>query len=641
MCGILGQVSLDGTGLPGKEVFFKALDKLERRGPDDQGFTVTGGVMLGHRRLSIIDLSQAGHQPMTDETGRYTLVFNGEIFNFMELRNELESGGIRFSSRSDSEVLLRSYILHGERCLEKLNGFFAFCIYDREENTVFLARDRYGIKPLYYHRTGKGLTFSSEIRPLEQLVPALEIDHSSLRLFLQLNYIPEPFSIYRNLRKLQAGHFIKVRLGGNTFNEGDFDEQCWYRIQLPESYSPNENDYRLSCEKIRNLLDQAVQRRLVSDVPIGCFLSGGLDSSIITCLASKHLRELHTFSLGFEGSAHFDETAYAAEVAAHCRTKHTEFKIGAPDALAALRDMLHHLDEPFADSSALAVFLLTREAKKRVTVALSGDGSDEVFAGYHKHRAEWLNGSLSPGKKSLIRIASFLTAPLAGSRNNPVSNRLRQLHRFSDGMDLDWPDRYWRWCSVSTDREVSALLHPDIEESTREECRQRIAWLTRFCQGEPDFNKNLLSDCALVLPGDMLTKVDRMSMSNSLEVRLPFLDKTVVDFAFQLPPSYKIDGEIQKKILKDAFRGHLPDQVFNRPKKGFEIPLKEWLAGPLRPVITSVFHSEEFKKSRIFSPLQVQALTASFNKKQPGDSAARLWALLVFQLWNQKRTIDQ
>lgn len=641
MCGILGLVSPGGTGLPGKETFLQALDKLEHRGPDDWGFEQSGPVLLGHRRLSILDLSPAGHQPMSDESGRFTLVFNGEIFNFRELRSELEAGGIRFSSRSDSEVLLKSYVLHRERCLEKLNGFFAFSIYDRKENTLFLARDRYGIKPLYYYHHSDLFAFASEIRPLEHLVPSLDIDLSSLRLFLQLNYIPEPYSIYNGIRKLQAGHYLTLKLDKKSFRESDFEEKVWYSIHVPETYVVSESDYKESCLNIHRLLDQAVERRLVSDVPVGCFLSGGLDSSIVTYLARKHVPQLHTFSLGFSGSEHFDETKYAAAVAAHCGTAHTEFKIGAPEALSALNDLLNHLDEPFADSSALAVFILTREARKRVTVALSGDGSDEVFAGYHKHRAEWLNGSMYGGTKSLIRLASLVSNPLAGSRNNPVSNKLRQLHRFADGIGLDWPERYWRWCSISTDHAASALLQPDVVASTDEETKKRIAWLTRHCQGIPDFNKNLLNDCAMVLPGDMLTKVDRMSMSNSLEVRLPFLDKTVVDFAFRLHSSYKIDGKTQKRILKDAFREHLPEQVFNRTKKGFEIPLSEWLHGPLRPVLTELFQSEEFKKSRIFSAIQVQALTASFSKKQSGDSAARLWALLVFQLWNQKRTINK
>ena len=640
MCGILGYVSLEEAGLPGNEAFIRALDKLERRGPDDRGFERSGPLILGHRRLSIIDLSEAGHQPMSDETGRYTMVFNGELFNFREIRSELESEGICFNSRSDSEVLLKAYIHYGETCLDKLNGFFAFCIYDRQKNTLFLARDRFGIKPLYYYRNGNKFAFSSEIRPLENLVPSLEIDHSSLRLFLQLNYIPEPFSIYRNIRKLQAGHFMNMHLGGNSFKENDFEEKSWYRIHLPETYAPSAAHYKESCERIRVLLRQAVERRLVSDVPLGCFLSGGLDSSIITGLAAKQVSKLHTFSLGFAGSGHFDETAYAAEVAAHFGTIHTEFKIETADALSALRELLNHLDEPFADSSALAVFLLTKEAKKRVTVALSGDGSDELFAGYHKHRAEWMTGAMGPGARSMVRLASRISKPFSGSRNNPASNAIRQLHRFAEGMNLDWPNRYWRWCSIATDSDAAALLHPDLAESTQEETMKRIAWLTRHCEGKPDFNKNLLNDCSLVLPGDMLTKVDRMSMSNSLEVRLPFLDKTVVEFAFQLPAEYKIDRRTQKKILKDTFMADLPERVLNRTKKGFEIPLKDWLDGPLRPVLQEVFEAEEFKKSRIFNSRQVQQLIASFSKKQPGDSAARLWALLVFQLWKQKRTIE-
>lgn len=640
MCGILGYVSVDGTGLPGNEVFLRALEQLERRGPDDKGLERSGPVLLGHRRLSIIDLSEAGHQPMCDESGRYTMVFNGELFNFRQIRSELESEGIHFSSRSDSEVLLKAYIQYGEKCLEKLNGFFAFCIYDRQKDSLFLARDRFGIKPLYYYRVGNTFAFSSEIRPLENLIPSLDIDHSSLRLFLQLNYIPEPYSIYRDIRRLQAGHFMNIRLGGKTVEDDDFEERCWFRIQLPEVYTPSEADYKESCNSIRDLLGQAVERRLVSDVPLGCFLSGGLDSSIITGLAAKRVEKLHTFSLGFAGSRHFDETAYAAEVAAHFGTVHTEFKISTSDALSALRGLLTYLDEPFADSSALAVFLLTKEARNRVTVALSGDGSDEIFAGYNKHRAEWMTSAMGPGTKSLVRLASLISKPFSGSRNTPIANTLRQLHRFAEGMELDWPERYWRWCSIASDSDASALLNPDLIESTQEETMKRIVRLTRHCEGTYDFNKNLVNDCSLVLPGDMLTKVDRMSMINSLEVRLPFLDKTVVEFAFRLPAEYKIDRKTQKKILKDAFIAELPERILNRTKKGFEIPLKAWLDGPLRPVLDEVFQGGEFKKSRIFNSQQVHKLIASFSKKQPGDSAARLWALLVFQLWNQKRTIE-
>ncbi|MFN8153491.1 MAG: asparagine synthase (glutamine-hydrolyzing) [Bacteroidia bacterium] len=630
MCGILG-IYQSGkiSEITGKR-FREALHAISHRGPDDEGVMNDTHILLGHRRLSVIDLSTAAHQPMTDPSGRYTIVFNGEIFNFKELRSELQSAGITFRSQSDTETLLQLYIRQKENCLARLNGFFAFAIYDTVDNELFIARDRYGIKPLYYYFDGADtFGFGSEIRPLKKSGLPAEIDYESLLLYLQLNYIPAPNSIYKGYRKVKPGHYLKLRKesSGSLLLE----EDCWYRLPEAAKIQPAPS-YKEACITLEKMLDAAVERRLISDVPLGAFLSGGIDSSIITALAARHHPGIHTFSVGFSEDAHFDETAYSHMVAKHCGTKHTAFRLSRKDLYDAIPEMSGYFDEPFADSSALAVYILSKETRRHVTVALSGDGSDELFAGYQKHRAEWLLRNKKIYRQ-LLPAASGILGFYKGSRDSKIGNRVRQLHRFAQAAGSDFRSRYWQWCSITSQIEAYQLLSREVWPYPQENFSAVIRQLTPYCDNENDFNDQLRNDCRLILPGDMLTKVDLMSMASSLEVRVPFLDYTVVDYAFRLPASYKIDAGHQKKILKDSFGHLLPDEIFARKKQGFEVPLSAWMNGPFKSQIKSLLSPEAIRAQGIFEAPAVSHLLKSLDVNAGGDHAARLWGLIVFQLW--------
>lgn len=630
MCGILGIYQSEKISEFTGKRFRQALTGMAHRGPDDEGIMEKPHIILGHRRLSIIDLSTAGHQPMTDISGRYTIVFNGEIFNFKEIRSELQSTGIQFKSQSDTETLLYLYIREKERCLEKLNGFFSFAIYDTIDNELFIARDRYGIKPLYYYYDEEStFGFGSEIRSLRKTGLPAEIDPDAVLLYLQLNYIPAPYSIYKNYRKLRPGHYLKATL--STAGKISINEFNWY--ELPEAGDHESTpDYRTACKELEKLLDHAVARRLISDVPLGAFLSGGIDSSIITALAARHHPGIHTFSVGFTDDEHFDETKYSKLVADHCHTKHTAFRLSHQDLFNAIPEMSGYFDEPFADSSALAVYILSRETRKHVTVALSGDGSDELFAGYQKHRAEWLLRNKTSYRK-IVPFASSALSFLKGSRNSKTGNKIRQLHRFAKAAGNNFRERYWEWCSISSCTDAAMLMNPGFGAQSFSKQKSIIHSLTPFCNSEADFNDQLRNDFYLILQGDMLTKVDVMSMAAGLEVRVPFLDYNVVNFAFNLPASYKIEATHQKKILKDSFAHLLPGEIFERRKQGFEIPLSSWMSGVFKEKIKSLLAPEKIKAQGIFDADAVTQLLKSLEVKHIGDDAARIWGMIVFQLW--------
>ncbi|MEO5572579.1 MAG: asparagine synthase (glutamine-hydrolyzing), partial [Bacteroidia bacterium] len=596
MCGIVGVISKSENGKIFLEKISAATDCLAQRGPDDSGIYKHNHVALGHRRLSIIDVSDAGAQPMSDPSGRFTIIFNGEFFNFKEHRKFVLSKGIKLFSESDTEVLLQLYILEKEKCLERVNGFFSLAIYDKLEEEVFIARDRFGVKPLLVYEDDDAFMFSSEMKALMKLGIKKELDGASLLSYFQLNYIPSPHSIFKNIRKLSPGTFLKF----SVKNKKAIEEKSFYTIPYSEKIT-NVSSYHAAQKKLYSLLDAAVQRRLISDVPLGSFLSGGVDSSVISGLASKHTKHLKTFSIGFRDEPMFDETQYAQLVAKKHKTDHTVFSLTNEDLFEVLHDVLNYIDEPFADSSALNVFILSRHTRKHVTVALSGDGADELFGGYNKHRAEWLlrnDSRFAPG----IKLFSAVLKNFSGSRNTKAGNRIRQIHRFAEGMKLSAAERYWRWCGF-TDANIAEDLFLKKEKDRREEFEKRKSQLTKNINGKQDLNDVFYSDVNLVLQSDMLTKVDLMSMANSLEVRTPFLDYEVVDFAFALPSSYKIDKAVQKKIVKDAFKNLLPEDIYNRKKQGFEVPLLKWFRTELKSMITDDLLNDNFiREQNLFNP---------------------------------------
>jgi len=629
VCGITGVFAFNLVGKFNMINVTAATKALVKRGPDFQDIYTDGFVGLGHRRLSIIDTSDAGNQPMWDESKRYCIIFNGEIFNFKELKTALQSKGVSFRSESDTEVLLQLYIREKENCLHQLNGFFSFCIYDKQEQSFFLARDRYGIKPLLYLIDEDKFLFASEMKSMLCYGIDKTIDYTSLHTYLQLNYTTGPHTIFTHVKKLSPGHFMKV-------TNGKLETHPYYDIPFSTNGVDQNITYEQAKIKFKNLLEASVQRRLVADVPLGSFISGGLDSSIVAGLASRHKPDLHTFSIGFKDEPFFDETNYARLVAKHFNTEHTVFSLTNNDLYEHVHSILDYIDEPFADSSAIAVYILSKETRKHATVALSGDGADELLAGYNKHEAMYR--MLHPGfKENVVRGLGGLWNVLPHSRNNALFNKFRQLSRFEQGMKLDPRERYWQLAGFASESESQQLFSPAaLEPFDQQQFQERKSELLRSV-GSGSINEVLLTDMKLVLTNDMLTKVDLMSMANSLEVRTPFLDYELVNFIFSLPEDYKINSSLRKRVAQDAFKEMLPQKLYNRPKKGFEVPLLKWFRKEMKSMITDDLLSKSFiEEQNIFNYTEIAKLKKQLFSSNPGDVHARIWGLIVFQWWWKK-----
>jgi asparagine synthase (glutamine-hydrolysing) len=629
MCGITGIFAFNLVGKFNRVHVTAATMALNKRGPDFQDIYTDEWIGLGHRRLSIIDTTECGNQPMWDESKRYGIVFNGEIFNYLELRDELVAKGVNFHSHSDTEVLLYLFIRDKEKCLQRLNGFFSFCIYDKQEQSFFVARDRYGIKPLLYVFDEDKFLFASEMKSIIQYGIEKDIDYTSLYTYFQLNYIPAPATIFQKVKKLMPGHYLKIQ-------RQKIEEGVYYTIP----FDGNQNshiEYDQAKEKLKQLLEDSVKRRLISDVPLGAFLSGGIDSSVITALAAKHKPDLHTFSIGFRDEKFFDETAYAKLVAKHFKTDHTVFSLTNDDLYSHVHTILDYIDEPFADSSAINVFILSKETRKHATVALSGDGADELLAGYNKHAASHRIINKGIKEQAVSALAPIWNA-LPKSRSNPFANKARQLARFAEGIKLSSKERYWRWAGYADENEALNVFNDQSRQHIiQEEYRQRKSKLLATIPAKETINDILLTDMLVVLPNDMLTKVDLMSMAQGLEIRVPFLDYTVVDFIFSLPDSYKIDSQLRKRVLQDAFKDILPAELYNRPKKGFEVPLLKWFRREMKSLIMDDLLSEKFiQQQNIFDYNEIKKLKTQLFSSNPGDIHARIWALIVFQWWWKK-----
>ncbi len=631
MCGITGIFAFNLVGKFNMINLAAATKTLERRGPDHQGLYSDSFVGLGHRRLSIIDTSAAANQPMWDEAGRYCIIFNGEIFNFQELRKELEAKGISFSTHSDTEVLLKLYILEKEKCLNKLNGFFAFCVYDKQEQTFFLARDRYGIKPLLYVMDEDKFIFGSEMKSILAYGIGKDLDYTSLHTYLQLNYIPAPRTIFKKVKKLLPGHFLTIV--NCQLSIVDYYTIPYDSLQVEK----NPISYQEAKQKLKILLEASVQRRLVADVPLGTFLSGGIDSSVVTALAKKYKPDLHTFSIGFRDERFFDETKYARLVANHFKTEHTVFSLTNDNLYEHVHSILDYIDEPFADSSAINVYILSQETRKHATVALSGDGADELLAGYNKHAAfhRIVNKSW---REDVAASLLPLWKLLPKSRSNPLANKARQLQRFAEGMKLSSRDRYWRWAGYANENQALGLLSESSRKQFVEnEYEEFKAGLISAIPEKESINDILLTDTQLVLPNDMLAKVDLMSMANGLEVRVPFLDYEVVNYIFSLPSDFKINSDIRKRILQDTYKDILPTKLYNRPKKGFEVPLLKWFRKEMKSLIVDDLLSEKFiTQQNIFNYSEIEKLKRKLFSSNPEDIHARIWGLIVFQWWWKK-----
>lgn len=618
MCGITGILSFNVVGRMQLVHLEHATRSLEKRGPDHHGSWFDERVGLGHRRLSIIDVSPEANQPFWDDSGRYAIVYNGEVYNYQEIRARLKAGGVNFQTSCDTEVVLQAYITWGAKAVRELNGFFAFAVYDTQRKSLFLARDRFGIKPLLYYRDEDKFIFASEMKALLAYGIPKVIDHSSLHQFFQLTYVPDNQSMLQGVEKLPPGYCGHVVEGREEF-------EPYYTIN-------QQNDVAITFEKAKEQLIErmrkSVEKRLVSDVPIGAFLSGGIDSSVIVALASENVSDLKTFSVGFKDNRYFDETRYAALVAEKFKTDHHVFNLSNDDLLQHVGDIVDYLDEPFADSSAIPVYILSKLTREKVTVALSGDGADEVFSGYNKHAA-WDMSYQHSTFNRLVRISKWLWKYLPKSRYVKLTDRFRQLDRYARILKLNPAEKYWFLAAFIREEQVSKML---VNPSDKESLEDRFKSMTLGIS--PDLNAMLARDVSIVLPGDMLRKVDLMSMANALEVRVPFLDHEVVDFAFSLPAEFKVQGKNRKILLREAFREILPEELYSRPKHGFEVPIMSWFKRELKPELNKyVFDRDRIEAQGLFRWQEISKFKRKLHSLDPADVHIKIWSFYVFQKW--------
>lgn len=622
MCGICGIVNFDGR--PVQAPALRAMvDSLAHRGPDDYGVWLQRGpvhIGLGHTRLKIIDLSDAAKQPMASDDGLTVIVFNGEIYNYRALRQQLQSQGCRFRTASDTEVILRLYEAEGERCVEKLDGMFAFAIWDGRRQQLFIARDRVGKKPLFYRSTRGSFIFGSEAKAVLSAQDAPpEVNTEVLPAFFLYGYAPTPQTFYRGIQKLPPGHTLSVLADGSTRLSAYWDlpvAASGRELKAPES---------AAIERVRALTTDAVRKRLIADVPLGAFLSGGIDSSIIVGLMSRLTREpVRTFSIGFTGDARFNETSYARMVAAHFGTTHTEFVV-EPSAIEWIDRLVWHHDGPFADSSAIPTYLLSRLTRQHVTVALNGDGGDEVFAGYLRFYAAVLCERVPKSVRSGMRWLAGL--PQWGGHRS----LFRRMQKFAGSAALPFEERFSRWISVFYE-DLPDLFQDSKGAALIPQALTNLNGCLTRAAASSDLTKLLYLNLKTYLLDDLLVKMDRCSMAHGLETRSPFLDQALMEYVFSLPDSSKLRWGKTKVILRRAFADLLPEQVLRRGKMGFGVPLRAWFSTQLRGYLQDALLSPDARLRGYLNQGYVRKLYESHCSGY-ADHSHRLWTLLTFEVW--------
>jgi asparagine synthase (glutamine-hydrolysing) len=615
MCGIAGYVLPQGKADLG--LVRSMCDRIRHRGPDDEGFHLDGGCALGMRRLSIIDLS-TGHQPMANEDRSLWVVFNGEIYNYRELRAHLEARGHHFQTNSDTETLIHLYEEEGPGGVSRLRGMFAYALWDARQRRLFLARDRFGKKPLYYAALPTGLFFASEISALRQAGAPLEADSEALRLYFQFNYIPDPFTAYRAIRKLPAGSWL-------TYDEsGTVNQQRYWRLPAPSSEPPRGLTEEQAAAQLRDKFDEAVRIRLMADVPLGAFLSGGIDSSsIVASMALQSRAPVKTFSIGFEEAA-FNELPYASMLARKYNTEHHEILV-RPDSVSLVHRLADHFGEPFGDSSAIPTFVLSEFAAQYVKVALSGDGGDELFGGYESFLAA-SQGKLDRMPAMLRGLAARAAEALPYSSYG--KNYLRMISRPSA------LERYFEF-NYAPYFLRAHLLQPEWMMPADSGFLVRTLAGCLLPEGADLLSQAMYFEATANLTGDMLVKVDRMSMAASLEVRCPLLDHELAEFAATLPHRWKISHGKGKQILLKALGDRLPPQLLARPKMGFGVPLDQWFRGSLRELLWTHLTAPRFLDRGIVSGPFVRQLLAEHQSGRR-DNRHWLWSLLMLEMWLQQ-----
>jgi asparagine synthase (glutamine-hydrolysing) len=628
MCGIAGYAAMDPRAPLDPGPVRGMLRRIAHRGPDDEGVHTAPGVVLGHRRLSIIDV-EGGHQPLFGQTETTAIIANGEIYNYRELRKELQTRGHRFRTASDTEVAAHAWDAWGIEFLDRIDGMFALALWDGARRRLVLARDRMGEKPLYWTIAEGLLVFGSELTAVTAH-PAVdvEIDAKALSRYLALEYVPAPDTILRGVHKLEPGTCL-------VLDDGDITVRTYWRLD-PRA-AKTAPPYSAAVSALRQRLEGAVRSRLVSDVPLGIFLSGGIDSSAIAALAARE-GALETFSIGFE-EASFDESRYAREVAARIGSRHHEHIVRGSDMPALVPDLGRMLDEPLGDASILPTAALARFARGSVTVALGGDGGDELFAGYPMHQAQRLSRwtRLVPGP--VHRALDAVTARLPVSHGN-FSTAFR-LRSFLRGSAARPPENHALWMSSFSPAEQQALLSDDVLAQCEPAASLdafRAAWAAS--EGAPLLARDGYVDAVTYLPNDILMKVDRASMAVALEVRAPFLARDVVEFAFSLPDAYRMRGLTGKRILRDAVADLVPEAVVRRPKKGFGMPVARWLMGPLRALAGDLLSTDRLRDAGWFRPGTVRRMLDDHWAGR-ADLRKPLWTLLVFELWREEHLVGR
>jgi asparagine synthase (glutamine-hydrolysing) len=615
MCGIAGFVRLSGQAAQAE---VKSMcDAIVHRGPDDAGYYTDRGCGIGMRRLSIIDLA-GGHQPISNEDGSLWIVFNGEIYNYQELRNGLLQRGHRFATNSDTETILHLYEEEGPACFKKLRGMFGCALWDVRKQELCLARDRFGKKPLYYAALPQGLYFGSELKCLRAAGLSLDLDQDALRLYFQFGYIPDPASPYRQVRKLPGGHTLVYRANGALAIEP------YWRLPEPAPVAGNRAE---ACQRVRATVDEAVRLRMIADVPLGAFLSGGIDSSIVvSSMARQSSRPVKTFSIGFANSPAFNELPYAKMLAERYGTEHHEILV-EPDSTSLVQRLSRHFDEPFADSSAIPTFLVSEFAVRHVKVALSGDGGDELFAGYPRFATTSDQGYPAWVRAGLAGLARALPYQAPGKNYLWMMSRPTAFERY---LERNFAPYFLRRELLSAD-----WMLPDNGDYLSQRFAAHL-----LPESWPIAERALYFETGVHLTGDMLVKVDRMSMANSLEVRSPLLDHELAALAATLPLEWKMGrdpatGAFQgKQILIDAFSDSLPKALLNRPKQGFSLPLADWFRGPLRDMAHSHVLGPRFLQRGIVSPDFARKLVTEHEVGRR-DNSAWIWSLLMLDLWLQ------
>ncbi len=608
MCGIAGALSFTNPVLAsGLQLITR---QLSHRGPDAEGFFRDEICALGHRRLSILDLSEVANQPMHSQDGRFVIVFNGEVYNFRDIAGSLH---LSFRTTSDTEVILEAFARSGVESVHHLNGMFAFAVYDKIAQELYVFRDRLGIKPLFYSWDGKQFVFASELKSLTALpgIPK-KINPVAISEFLHLGYIPAPHTIYQGVFKLLPGHYLKVGKQG-------IEEKTYWDISSKIELTPLVDEVAAKAQ-LEELLLSSLQYQLISDVPLGVFLSGGIDSSMVAALAASGAgTKLNTFSIGFH-EAKFNESGYAAAVAKHLGTQHHEFIVSSAEAKNLVEIMLDAYDEPYADSSAIPTMLVSRLARQHVTVALCGDGGDELFFGYGMYQwADRLgNPWLRPFHKPMAGVLSL--------GKEPRYRKAAALFGYEDTESL--PDHIFsQEQGFFSRKELQGILHNPLAATS-----PAAAAFSRSLQPA---EKQALFDLRAYLPDDLLTKVDRATMYYGLEARVPLLDHRIVEFALNLSPELKIRNGVSKYLLKEVLYQYVPRQLFDRPKWGFSVPLADWLSGDLKYLLDTYLHKSVVERYDIVTPAAVEGLKAEFlggNKYVYN----RLWVLMILHRWFEK-----